>query len=162
MQGSVDYVDRPNAVVGSPKPLSICYFTAIFRVHMTINEPYTGDYTDMKTEAFEWLAGNITLSLNAALKQYGTYVPRVVAIEWVVVGLAWLRKRVCPRKWHAWKRTWKNNEIKNSEWKSRNDRISSLLKRRRFSYVTFENMFFYFVSKITVLRYPCVTLRTRA
>lgn len=48
---------------------------------MTINEPYTGDYADMKTEAFEWLAGNITLSLNAALKQYGTYAPRVVAIE---------------------------------------------------------------------------------
>lgn len=56
-------------------------FTAIFRVHLTIMEPYTKDYADMKSEAFEWLANNITLSLNEALKQYGTYSPRVVAIQ---------------------------------------------------------------------------------
>ncbi|KAF0771781.1 basement membrane-specific heparan sulfate proteoglycan core protein-like [Aphis craccivora] len=56
-------------------------FTAIFRVHLTIMEPYTKDYADMRSEAFEWLANNITLSLNEALKQYGTYSPRVVAIQ---------------------------------------------------------------------------------
>jgi hypothetical protein len=44
-------------------------------------EPYTKDYADMKSEAFDWLANNITLSLNEALKQYGTYSPRVVAIQ---------------------------------------------------------------------------------
>lgn len=48
---------------------------------MTIMEPYVKDYADMKTEAFGWLADNITVSLNEALKPYGTYVPRVVAIE---------------------------------------------------------------------------------
>lgn len=48
---------------------------------MTINEPYTKDYVDTNTEAFDWLANNITFSLNNALKQYGSYVPRVVAIE---------------------------------------------------------------------------------
>lgn len=56
-------------------------FTAIFRIHLTIMEPYTKDYADMKSEAFDWLANNITLSLNEALKQYGTYSPRVVAIQ---------------------------------------------------------------------------------
>lgn len=55
--------------------------TAIFRVHLTIMEPYTKDYADMKSEAFVWLADNITLSLNEALKNHGTYTPRVVAIQ---------------------------------------------------------------------------------
>ncbi|XP_025416415.1 basement membrane-specific heparan sulfate proteoglycan core protein isoform X4 [Sipha flava] len=55
--------------------------TKIFRVHLTIMEPYTKDYVDMNSEAFKWLANNITQSLDEALKQYGTYSPRVVAIQ---------------------------------------------------------------------------------
>ncbi|XP_060879809.1 basement membrane-specific heparan sulfate proteoglycan core protein isoform X8 [Metopolophium dirhodum] len=65
----------------SPTQLSVDQGTTIFRVHLTIMEPYTRDYADMKSEAFDWLANNITLSLNEALKQYGTYSPRVVAIQ---------------------------------------------------------------------------------
>ncbi|XP_029344965.1 basement membrane-specific heparan sulfate proteoglycan core protein isoform X9 [Acyrthosiphon pisum] len=65
----------------SPTQLSVDQGTTIFRVHLTIMEPYTKDYADMKSEAFDWLANNITLSLNEALKQYGTYSPRVVAIQ---------------------------------------------------------------------------------
>ncbi|XP_050052982.1 basement membrane-specific heparan sulfate proteoglycan core protein-like isoform X1 [Aphis gossypii] len=65
----------------SPSQLFVDQGTTIFRVHLTIMEPYTKDYADMRSEAFEWLANNITLSLNEALKQYGTYSPRVVAIQ---------------------------------------------------------------------------------
>lgn len=56
----------------------------MYRAHLTIMEPYTKDYADTSTEAFRVLAGNVTLSLNEALKQYrGIYTPKVVAIMWV-------------------------------------------------------------------------------
>lgn len=57
------------------------WFTAFYRVHLTINEPYIEDYADMKSKAFEALANNVTLSLSEALTPYGGYSPKVVAIQ---------------------------------------------------------------------------------
>lgn len=56
-------------------------FSAMFRVHFTINEAYTKEFANMESEAFMSLARNLTMSLNGVLVPNGTYTPRVVAIE---------------------------------------------------------------------------------